>query len=574
MCYPLSTPPFCPVVWSVQQLLLQLPYQRVLNPILHATVENVSKKTFDVIAIRNVRTNLMKRTVQTVWACSVTLGCVYGAGSPSVMVWWTVPISVMKSIVPQIPRCSVTMGCGSPQISGVMGLTTAMTTVMRGIAAVWPVWRRCVVTGSVSAQTGSVTDSVTAVRMRSAVTSVAVTSMCVETTAVSVRPWCVMGSKTVPGGRRKSSVLPLWITWPPQAGYLWGASGEATLSILYVAQTGTPIIVTLCAGVWDMGNLRGPWPPECWTPFSIWSWLTTRQTHRQSSHISRPECGRRSPGLLVPFISGGDLVTRGRWPWVVSLSYLGKPICSGVLISPRWVLTAGHCMAVTGVYNYTHTPNYIQVLLGSIKRSRDLDRESVLLRAVKILHHPDMKWTGEGTIYWDIALIQLERPVSFTSVIQPICLSSSQNLPVTSTCFLAGWGNIEPNHDTTVEYLREVKLRVWGEKACRNNTLPSEASVNTNFTLCAGYTAGMMSGCRGDSGSGLMCVNHLGQWSVEGIMSSGGAQCGVPSPRALRFTSVNATLPWIRQTMFTYGWCSVLISTTFLTLVCCAFAAS
>lgn len=37
-------------------------------------------------------------------------------------------------VQPQIPRCSVTMGCGSPQISGVMGLTTAMTTVMRGIA--------------------------------------------------------------------------------------------------------------------------------------------------------------------------------------------------------------------------------------------------------------------------------------------------------------------------------------------------------------------------------------------------------------------------------------------------------
>lgn len=37
--------------------------------------------------------------------------------------------------------------------------------------AVWPVWRRCVVTGSVSAQTGSVTDSVTAVQMRLAVVS-------------------------------------------------------------------------------------------------------------------------------------------------------------------------------------------------------------------------------------------------------------------------------------------------------------------------------------------------------------------------------------------------------------------
>lgn len=34
----------------------------------------------------------------------------------------------------QIPRSSVTTGCGSPQISGVMGLTIVMTTVMRGIA--------------------------------------------------------------------------------------------------------------------------------------------------------------------------------------------------------------------------------------------------------------------------------------------------------------------------------------------------------------------------------------------------------------------------------------------------------
>lgn len=47
-----------------------------------------------------------------------------------------------------------------------------------------------------------------------------------------------------------------------------------------------------------------------------------------------------------------------------------------------------------------------------------------------------------------------------------------------------------------MEDLREVKLRVWGEEACRNNTLLSEDSVNTNFTLCAGYTSGLMSGCR------------------------------------------------------------------------------
>ncbi|XP_061164327.1 atrial natriuretic peptide-converting enzyme-like [Saccostrea echinata] len=262
-------------------------------------------------------------------------------------------------------------------------------------------------------------------------------------------------------------------------------------------------------------------------------------------------CGKRSSGLQVPFISGGDLSTRGRWPWVVSLSYLGKPICSGVLINPLWVLTAGHCMAVSGVYNYTHTPNNVQVLLGSVKRTRDLKGGELLLRAVEIRHHPDMKWTGEGTIYWDIALIRLERPVTFTAVIQPICLSSNHSDPVTSTCYLTGWGSIEPNQEMTVEYLREAKLRVWDEEECRKNTIVSESTVDTNFTLCAGYTSGTLSGCRGDSGSGLMCMNRYNQWSVEGVMSSGAAQCGVPSSQALRFTKVSATLPWIHIVMST-----------------------
>lgn len=73
--------------------------------------------------------------------------------------------------------------------------------------------------------------------------------------------------------------------------------------------------------------------------------------------------------------------------------------------------------------------------------------------------------------------------------------------------------------DTTVEYLREVKLRVWGEEACRNNTLPSEASVNTNFTLCAGYTVGMMSGCRVSLVLGYVEGDHLYQKKNSSLLA-------------------------------------------------------
>lgn len=66
------------------------------------------------------------------------------------------------------------------------------------------------------------------------------------------------------------------------------------------------------------------------------------------------ECGEQSPNLMLPFISGGDIATLGQWPWIVSLSYLGRPFCSGTLISEDWVVTAGHCVAmlVSVINNY------------------------------------------------------------------------------------------------------------------------------------------------------------------------------------------------------------------------------
>lgn len=40
----------------------------------------------------------------------------------------------------------------------------------------------------------------------------------------------------------------------------------------------------------------------------------------------------------------GELVEVGKWPWQVSILFLGVYVCSGSLIHQQWVLTAAHCL--------------------------------------------------------------------------------------------------------------------------------------------------------------------------------------------------------------------------------------
>ncbi|CAC5374354.1 unnamed protein product [Mytilus coruscus] len=253
------------------------------------------------------------------------------------------------------------------------------------------------------------------------------------------------------------------------------------------------------------------------------------------------ECGEQSPNLMLPFVSGGDIATLGQWPWIVSLSYLGRSFCSGTLISEDWVVTAGHCVAIPGSHNYTENPHYIEVLLGSVKRLRD---QGTSRHVDKVIHHPRLTWTGIGPIYYDVALIHLEKSVTYTDYILPACLPKA-DFSSLSNCYIAGWGYISSNQDITVQDLREAKLHVLSDEECRTNTVPLEQEVNTNITYCAGYKFGVISGCQGDSGSPMMCEDHMGKWKLAGVMSSGAAMCGMFTNTANRFTKLSTMMEWI-----------------------------
>jgi len=54
---------------------------------------------------------------------------------------------------------------------------------------------------------------------------------------------------------------------------------------------------------------------------------------------------RQPYGVSEPRIIGGQLATRGQFPYQASISVDDKAFCAGFLISKNWILTAGHCVS-------------------------------------------------------------------------------------------------------------------------------------------------------------------------------------------------------------------------------------
>lgn len=75
----------------------------------------------------------------------------------------------------------------------------------------------------------------------------------------------------------------------------------------------------------------------------------TIESHRNIELINQPKCGNSNANRIV----GGEIVTVGSMPWMALLHYeptdrthFKRFMCGGSLISPRYVLTAAHCLEI------------------------------------------------------------------------------------------------------------------------------------------------------------------------------------------------------------------------------------
>ncbi|CAH1781198.1 unnamed protein product [Owenia fusiformis] len=301
-----------------------------------------------------------------------------------------------------------------------------------------------------------------------------------------------------------------------------------------------------CGGYWGIQCCKTRNPATTATP----SAATT--TTRPSGSSPRPtqgpgstttplgSCGKSSVDIRS-YITQGRESTPGSWPWQGSLRLSNGAThnCGAVLISDRWVLTAAHC--IVSIYDKIHT---YRVLLGAhYQYTENLNENAYSARLKFMIPHHRYEKDGPGFPY-DIALLELDRPVPLNRYIQPVCLPKpGEVFTEQDECYLTGWGDTRGTGDDNV--LNQVRVNVVPNAACSDMwaKYPRTGPRIYDFHICVGD--GLKGSCAGDSGGPLVC-RRGSQWVLAGVSTWAMQGCDTPNFPSV-YSRVTSFLPWIKH---------------------------
>ncbi|KAB0358432.1 hypothetical protein FD754_002588, partial [Muntiacus muntjak] len=171
----------------------------------------------------------------------------------------------------------------------------------------------------------------------------------------------------------------------------------------------------------------------------------------------------------------GKLVEVGKWPWQVSILFLGMNICSGSLIHRQWVLTAAHCL------QRSKDPLSYSVKMGV----QSLSENGTELPVIHVVIHEDFTNLSQ-----DLALLKLRDSVSWSPLIQPVCLPNPKLKPsFGSLCWMIGWGKMDIHGNNSGNSLVCQMNNTWIQMgvvswsfSCKQRHFPGVYTSTSYFT--------------------------------------------------------------------------------------------
>ncbi|XP_073916406.1 transmembrane protease serine 9 isoform X2 [Castor canadensis] len=191
-------------------------------------------------------------------------------------------------------------------------------------------------------------------------------------------------------------------------------------------------------GRWILAGVLS-WEKACAKPQNPGSWLQA--------------CGQTN---ITCKVVKGKVEEVGKWPWQVSIFFLGMYTCSGSLIHRQWILTAAHCL------QRSKDPTHYSVVLGA---QRIPDNSTQLLLTNLVIHdHFNNRMSN------DIALLKLRDPIFWSPLIQPICLPTNNFKPIIgSICWVIGWGHKGRKETSESPYnVQDLSVRIINNDICNH----------------------------------------------------------------------------------------------------------
>lgn len=234
-------------------------------------------------------------------------------------------------------------------------------------------------------------------------------------------------------------------------------------------------------------------------------------------------------------IVGGMDAEVGEWPWQVSLHFQDKgSICGASVISTRWLVSAAHCFQDERTIRFSDHTTWTAYMGLHDQHKLDGAQKRRLKRIIRHENYNPQMFDN------DIALLELDRPLSFTSVVQPICLpEAAHDFPIGKNTWITGWGMVHEDGGLAT-VLQKAEVRIIRRRNC--NDLLS-GTVTTRM-LCAGYLSGGIDACQGDSGGPMSSVEENGKVFLAGIVSWGDGCARKNKPGV--YTKVSKFREWIK----------------------------